>query len=783
MFILGLHICKAQVAVGSWQDYLSFTHVNSVEKLNHKVYAATDIGLLVYDTQENVIEKFTKLNGLSDTEVTAIAKSNSLNLLIIGYNNGNIDLLIDDEVWNIPDLKMKALVTEKKINHIHIHDNLAYCSTTFGIIVVNLIKKEIADTYLLGNNSTFLTVNQITTTTDSIFASTKNGVLGAPLESNSLSFYETWKTVSSDNEEYLAIVTNEDKLIAVKKNNNSGNIMQYNHGQWESLFQHTNFVDLKFYNSQPYIISNSIIYIYDKNLNLLDSIKQYSFEEQEISPDFSSIYIDESNHQWVGDASNGLIQISSPNDLLLVPDGPSSNTAYKMAASENALWVVAGINHYVAPEFHPAECSLLKNNEWKHFTKQNNTYLTDAYNLNDIAIDPRNENHVFISSAHTGIFEWLDDEIVNHYMREKKNAPIDLAYIWSIVNGVVMDKNGNLYANNMSDSIPVIVKPDVLLNTDSANYYGWYLYDYETSDIADSDPWLWQTIVTSWGHLWSISARNPVGLFVYDTANTIQTDSDDNYRYAGEVNNSGNDQLLLWDEDGNVLNMDPICLAEDKNGYIWVGTSSGIVVYYRARDIFDIDKPIASRIKISRNDGSGLADYLLENVQVNFIAVDGANRKWIATESNGVYLISADGTETIEEFNTNNSPLLSDRIISLAINPKSGEVFIGTDKGIMSYRGTATEGETNFSNAKAFPNPVQPEYQGLITVTGLMEDSEVRITDISGKIVYQANSTGGQMVWDGKNTYNEKVSSGVYLVFATDDEGSNKMVTKIMIIR
>ncbi|MGQ1788268.1 type IX secretion system anionic LPS delivery protein PorZ [Saccharicrinis sp. GN24d3] len=783
LFILSLCLCKAQVAIGSWQDYLSFANVHSVEKVNNRIYAATNVGLFSYDTEENVVEKITKLNGLSDIEITAIATSSSLNILIVGYDNGNIDLVSNNDVWNIPDLKFKELLSDKEINHIHVVNNLAYCSTTFGIIVLDLVKKEISDTYLIGDNSSYLGVNQVTTSSDSIYAATEKGILGAPLQSNLLSFYQTWRTVSSDNKEYLSLVSINDELVASGKNGNSAQIMRYANGNWENLFQLTKFVDLKQYNSQLYTISSDIIYKYDNNLSIVDSIHQYSIDGTELTTDFSSVLIDENNDRWVGDASNGLIQISNSNDIQILPDGPSSNKAYKMAASENALWVVAGINHYVDPEFHPAECSILRNNEWKHFTWQNNDFLSNAYNLNDIAIDPRNENHAFISSAHSGIFEFLNDEIVTHYIDTEKNAPIDSAYIWRLVNGVVMDGDGNLFANNMSDSIPVIVKPDLLLNTDSANHYGWYLYDYDTFGGADSDPWMWQTIVTSWGHLWSISVRNPVGLFVYDTSGTIETDSDDNYRYAGDVNNSGNSKLLLWDEDGDEIDLEPICLAEDKNGYIWVGTTSGIVVYYRPTEIFNLDKPIASRVKIPRNDGSGLADYLLENVQVNVMAVDGANRKWVGTESNGVYLISSDGTETILEFSTSNSPLLSDRILSLAINPNSGEVFMGTDKGILSYRGTAIEGKPTYSSVKAFPNPVNPNYEGLITVTGLMEDSNIRITDISGKIVYQANSTGGQIVWDGKNMYNENVRSGVYLVFATNEDGSEDMVTKIMIIR
>ena len=778
----------SQTSVGSWQDHLSFYNVHSVEQVEERIYAATKIGLFFYDTFENTVQKYTKLNGLSDIEVSAIAAIPNTQKLIVGYENGNIDIVEDKTVTNIPDLYLKDISVEKTINHIYFFNDKAYLSTSIGIIVVDYLKNEISDTYILGENSSYLGINQVCTNNDTIFAATKSGLFAAPLSSNILAYYKTWSLISGDANEYASVVSLNDDVFACKKNGSSGVISKYSAGKWSTGLTQRKFVDLKLFPNQLAVITSNSISFYDNAFNLINKITEYSFDGKDITPSFSSICLDDNDNVWIGDSENGLIQKTGPYDQIIVPDGPSSNRAYRMATSENSLWVVGGVNHYVKPIFVKAELSILRNNEWTNLNSSNNKYLKGTYNLNDIAIDPRNDLHGYVSSQHSGIYEIRNDSIVTHFTDKNNNCPMDSAYVWRIVNGVLMDDDGNLFANNMGDSIPIIVKPDVITDDSKANNYGWYQYNY-ASYGSDSDPWLWQTIQTQSDHFWSISFRNPEGLFVYDIAGTIDTDADDSYRYAGTANNSNsstllnNGQLLIWDEDGNTLDVTPKCLAEDQNGYIWVGTNNGIVVYYRPREIFNIDKPIASRIKIPRNDGSDLADYLLENEEITCIAVDGANRKWIGTTDNGVYLVSSDGTQTIHEFNSKNSPLLSNYILSIAINPKSGEVFFGTDKGIVSYRGTATKGYESYSAVKAFPNPVHPNYDGVITVTGLIENSNVRITDISGKIVYQANSTGGQIVWDGKNVFNEKVSSGVYLVFATDEEGAESMVTKIMIIR
>lgn len=776
---LTISTLKAQVPVGQWQDYLSFYEVHSVEKVGDRIYAATDVGLFSYDTGEYVLEKITKLNGLSDVGISAIKSHEASDILMVGYANGKIDIISDKSIHNIPDLFLKEMNVSKRINHIYFVDNKAFCSTDFGVVVVDVVKKEISETYIIGENATNLRVNQMTATNDSLFVATAQGVLGAPKKSALLSFYQTWKLVSGDRKNYHSIVSMGNTIVASQTNGSSADILKYHQGRWDYRFAQSNFVTLDPLPSGLAVLSRNSIDFYDQTLKQTGTINSYTMEGQSLSPNFSAIYVDENQTQWIGDASHGLIQASNDGHVQIVPDGPVSNNVFKIKATANALWTVRGLPHQFSPIQVPAECSIYRKGAWTRLDK-NDPFLKNAYNLNDIAIDPLNENHAFVSSAYSGIFELENDAIVENYT--EINSGVGKTYVWNLINGLVMDDEGNLFANNQINFYPIVVKPKVITDNSSSNNFGWYRYDYASNEEG-STPWLQQTIHTSWGHFWTVSYFRPAGLFIYDIAGTIDDTSDDRYKYAANTKDPRASNLLLWDDEGKQINTTVTYITEDKSGYIWIGTTTGILVYYRPRDIFNVERPIASRIKIPRNDGSGNADYLLANEEISAIAVDGANRKWIGTATNGVYLVSNDGTETIRAFNVKNSPLLSNNIRSIDINPRNGEVFFATDKGIVSYRGTATEGQVSYSTVKAFPNPVNANYQGFITVTGLMENSTVSITDISGKIVYRAVSTGGQIVWNGKNVYNENVASGVYLVFATDTEGSESMVTKIMVIR
>jgi len=282
-------------------------------------------------------------------------------------------------------------------------------------------------------------------------------------------------------------------------------------------------------------------------------------------------------------------------------------------------------------------------------------------------------------------------------------------------------------------------------------------------------PTIGDIIITKKGQKWIVLPRGH-GLFVLDDNNTPENFSDDRSK-----------KMLITDTENQVFSY-VYSIAEDLDGNIWVGTDQGPLIYYNPEKVFDEDLK-AFRIKVPRNDGSGLADYMLGTESVTSIAVDGANRKWLGTFSSGAYLLSPDGTLRIRNYNEENSPVFSNSIISLAVDDKTGDVWLVTSKGILSVRGDATTGHEKFTDVYAFPNPVREDFSGNVTITGLMKDSQIVITDVSGNLVYKTVSDGGSATWDLKTYNGRHVATGVYMVFCASNDGSQAFVTKILVIR
>ncbi len=779
--VISISTFYAQVSVGEWQDYFSYSNVHSVEKVNNVVYAASVIGIISYDVDERAMTHYSKVTGLSDVNISAIGEIPNTDKLFIGYEDGNMDIFDGTTVENIPDLEMKSMLASKQINNVYFYNGLAYCSTDFGIMVVNVEDLEISETYYIGDAAAELQVNQITSVSDSFFVATEEGLKKAYVNSNALNYYNTSEDVDGFSKEVTGVINVNDFLVVAVTNGSNKIIYKYTNGIKQLIATVSNYRKLEVMDSGFAIVCSNAIYIYNSNCVLQKTISEYAFEDQNFTRSFSSI-VKTDDYYYIGDRNGGLIKNDGVGDTQILPSGPYSNNCFKLKATSKALWTVAGNFKQTNPT--AAQASVLRDGSWTYLTNKTSSYLAGAYNLCDIAIDPRNENHVYLSSYYNGVFE-INGDTVSHFYNDS-NSGLQEVWIWELVGGITLDDSGNLYMNNQEVSYPIVVKPDLIQESDTSDLE-WYQYNYMPYDDPDDQCWLKDMIYTDWGDIWAISSAENSGVFIFSTNGTLDDDSDDTYKSPNTgFTDSRHTQIKLWIEENSViteLDATPQCIVQDKNNYIWVGLSEGLIVYYQPQAVFDTDVPVASEIKVPRNDGSGNADYLLEGTSITALDVDGANRKWIGTESDGLYLVSSDGTNILESFNTSNSPLPSDNITSISVNPSTGEVFIGTDAGIVSYMGSATEGEDDYSTVTVYPNPVRADYEGDITIKGLVENSLVKITDISGNLVYEAYSTGGEFVWNGYNFKGRKVQTGVYLIYANNEDGEMDMVQKIMIIR
>ncbi|TAJ15247.1 T9SS C-terminal target domain-containing protein [Marinilabiliaceae bacterium JC017] len=785
IFFLGIQLlAKSQLQNSNWHDHFSYSNCQLIDESKSQVIVSNGLGLFLYHKIDGSITRVNKTNGLSDIDITALLTLSD-NSFIIGYNNGNIDLIENNKIYNIPDLKMKVMQGSKRINHFHASNNKIYCSLDFGIMVINPANQEIEDTYYIGPNGSELPVNQITTNSEFIFAATTKGVYRAPINSNSLGFYDTWQEISGKTVNYSAINNFNNKIFTSQGEKNKSNVISYfEEDIWKIFITINSFMNLDSNGKNLIIISKTTINQYDIKLELQKTISNYHFNDiSNTSPSITSAtQSDNSDDFYITDTNHGLVINNTEDfDSFTYPDGPITNENFNIAASSTSVYVtVGGLTSAWNNLNRPAQYSHYDGQSWYNF-RRNSTNQKGWRDMLNISIDPNNPDHAFICSWGTGVFEISNKKVTNHFdQHTDPNGLQNIEWVSSPyfvrVGGVNFDNNGNLWMTNSGVSAGLVVKAA----TDST----WQQYTYETLKDLHS---MGQIIQSRDNIFWSFIPRTErKGIFVFTPQNTIDDQTDDLYRGAispaSESDHRNAGQLRLWDENGSLITDNIFCLAEDKNGYIWLGTDKGVVVYYRPWAIFNDEIPIASRIKIPRNDGSNLADYLLEKEKVTTIAVDGANRKWLGTERSGVFLVSEDGTKTIHEFNIDNSPLVSNSITSIAVHPKTGEVFIGTAKGIVSYKGNATEGNTSFQKVYAYPNPVRENYSGPITITGLVRNSIVKITDISGKLVYETTSLGGQATWNRNNLWGEKVKTGVYLVFIATEDGSESVATKILVV-
>ena len=407
-------------------------------------------------------------------------------------------------------------------------------------------------------------------------------------------------------------------------------------------------------------------------------------------------------------------------------------------------------NSYIYPNF-----SYFLNERWYNIFQMNNPSLANVYDLTAVAINPKNTSEVFVGTFGGGLRKYDRERITTVY--DKSNSPLhafdsEEGYI----GGLVFDANNNLWVSCCYSSVPLaVLQPN-------GNWQSLSLSSY----IITNSTAIGQIMVDSRNYKWIILPRANK-LLVYDDNNTISNPNDDRIT-------SVNLNTMANIETSSVN-----CVAEDKDGEIWIGCNLGIKVIYNPSTAFK-STLYAQNVLIKQIN---YVQNLFEFEEVTCITVDDANRKWVGTAKSGVFLISENGDKQLLHFTESNSPLLSNRIHNITINRQTGEVFIATASGLISYMGTATEGKEDYNEVTVFPNPVRETYHGVITVRGLMDNSFCKIADAAGNLVWQGYANGGELSWDGKDFYGKRPATGVYFVFASDKTGKKKNVAKILFIK
>ncbi len=747
---------SAQTKLESWRDHLPFTEAFQVVDADTRIYCATPGGLFYFNKSDNTINKFTRVQGLSDIEISAITYSKPLKILLIGYKNGNLDIFENNQVTNLSDIKIKTNLGNKTINNIFINNSNAYISCSFGIVVLNLTKKEISDTYYFYlSATTYLEVFAVTFDNQFIYAATANGIRKASQSDPDLFNFASWSTISdipNSDKKFTKIIYDGSTVYALYTSDQGyGDRVYYSQGSgWQQLNVFSfepNFYSLESSNGQIIVSGYNHCCIFDSNFNETDTA-YWGIPRSAI--------IDKDRYIWIADPKKGMIRFSMPsrNSEVFIPNGPFSKKTYSVQAIKDHVFVLGGgTDASLNNRFLRGELSFFENQSWK------DTLITSIWDPLNAVFDPANSSHLFVGTWGTGILELMNHQIVKIY--DDKNSSLQNIIIGADfirIGGLAFDKERNLWATNSEVNNQISVRKP---NGD------WKSFPY-LNKIGYKI--MGKILITRSNIKWVLLPHGG-GIFAFDERGTFDNANDDLTK-----------KFAVSDINGGTISSYVYSMAEDLDGNIWVGTGGGPAVYYNPDGVFTDDNFYAYQVRIPRKDGTELADLLLSTETITAIAIDGANRKWFGTLSSGIYLMSADGLKQIYHFTSTNSPLLSNSITDIAIEPASGEVFIGTDQGLISFRSTASQGLDDFGKVYVFPDPVRPDYHGNIVISGMIRDANVKITDISGNLVYETTSLGGQAIWNGNNLDGKRAATGVYLVFCTNDDGSKTYITKLLFI-
>jgi len=755
MFV-GIGKGYAQPPTGQWRDYFAFNDARVLSISPSKLYCAAANGYFTYDKGNGELNKYSTVNGLSEVDITAVSAIPQKHITFVGYKSGNIDVVNENtqRVVSLPYIKDKPMLGSKCINHFYYYNSLVYVSTDFGIVVIDPDRLEVRDTYFIVENAGTIKVNRLVAWNGKFWAATSQGVYSANINDPLLISYERWSREQFFNHpaaECLGVTADETYLLALEKV--SGNdILWMNSGLgWVEVdrpFDETLGVSIGF--QKIVAFSSNAIQKYSLQGEKLELISSYLFGG---TPKIADCILLENNALAVADEFNGLVILSPDSHSVLSPMGPFNNKFFHIDASANMVVAASGAYDAAFGNFwNPFIAHTFSEGKW--------SYYADWFNHDAVRVkaDPRNPNAFFVASWGGGLYKLNSGTLAEHYNPD--NSTLQSVFPgqpYCRIAGMDIDAKGNLWVANSEVPNPISV-----LTAQGV----WKSFPYYTA-IGTSR--IISLTVSPNGIIWLALARDN-GLFALNPGNDVESANDDIYL-----------KFRPRDANGNTFPNEITALAFDRDGYLWLGTNQGVLVSYNPQRVLQGETRF-QKIKIP-DVVEGLAVYLLETEEITCVDVDGGNRKWFGTAKSGVYLFSADGTKQIHHFNTKNSPLPSNAILSVKAHPLTGEVFIATDKGLVAYRSDASQPAKTFDKVYVFPNPVRPNYAGLITIAGLMDNSVVKITDIAGNIVYETRSNGGIATWDGKNRNGQRAATGVYLVFCSDSRGEQAAVTKLLFVK
>ncbi|GAB3636618.1 two-component regulator propeller domain-containing protein [Hymenobacter arcticus] len=766
-------------AYGDWQLHLPARHPLVLAEAGNRLYVADESSFYFYDKELHATQLLSRRDGLSDVGVAALAYDSASAQLVVVYRNGNIDLLgSSGAVRNVTDLLRKESQTAKTVNQVQVYNGVAYIGTSLGVVVLDLAKREVRDTYsAIGPAGQVVTAYAAVALHDTIYAATSAGILRGRISSAvNLLDYRNWTAERPDagnpTRTYMQLVAYRGHLVAAS----SFRGIEYLAGVGAAR---------AWRNSQDGY-GNELRRLRVSAGQLLASFKDSPLRRLDLAtgrvlPVLPAAAIgaaldalaETDGTYYVASYDKGLLRFASATATpeVIRPNAPETAADYGLVANAatNTVDVFSGgYSGDSGLQFgNRGGFYEYKDGQWTNYTVTSYPSRTDFPNLLDLSHGTRTpDGTLYIASYGNGLLEWKGPAQFRQFTMGTPGSPLRVSDgvgnspDFVRVTDVVADPNsGQVWVANRHQRVGVPglfrFRPATATWTVVPAYSGFENLDRLTVDNF-GNPWATQ------------SRKGGQGLVVFDTASQKPF----YFNATGPTDRTGLPSNLLY------------AVVRDRNGAIWAGTAAGVAVYNDPSQLVsaaanntqyvDFDRPVVTR-------GTGTGFQVLYNETVRCIAIDGANRKWFGTP-NGLWLFSADATEALLNFTTANSPLPSNSIVDVAVNDKTGEVFVATDAGVVSYRGSASITDGAPSCAQVSPNPVRADFAGTVGISGVVNNAQVRITDVAGHLVYSTRAAGGTVTWNLTDTAGRRVRSGVYLVLTSDAEGKNTCVSKVAVL-
>lgn len=777
IFLVLSQLVIGQDFVESWVGHFSYLDIKDVSQGSFKVFGAAENAIFIYDKQSNEIQKLSTVNGLSGEIISNIHYVEETGLLLIGFENGLIQIYIESsqEVKTVVDILEKPTIpsVNKRINHFNIHNGYAYISTNYGISLYDINNLEFGDTYFIGANGSQIIVNQTTIFEGDIYAATEMAIFKADVDNANLIDYQQWSSFSNGN--WVGIQSSNNKLFVANNNTILYEIVADN----PTLLENYSALIQDIRDSEGRLVVTTLdevhVYSVDPFVEIALSVPNDEFNTKFSSAVVSledEIFIGTKNQESLGKSGFGILKTEISNTEAfqeIHPESPLSNKFFQIGYQSNQLWAVHGghsITYNLNGGTAKSGISHLVENEWKNISYDSLTTIsTNPWYLSYLSINPFNSEEVYFSSYYRGLIERTSEGLTLYNQNNSTIVPFAGSFHLPLASNY--DPFGDLWVMNG--------RVNFALNRFSNDVWS----SYSLLDVIDP-------------------ATSNLGFssIEFDPDNNVFIGSH-NYGLIGFKENNGNPIVKnIFREEANVPSTGITSVVLDKQNQLWFGTYKGVRVIYNTEEFFEDPDYEPSEI-IILDDGTPRELFFQQ--YVTDIEVDGANNKWVATLDTGAYYMSSDGQETIYHFTKDNSPLPTNDVLDIEIDDINGLVYLATDQGMVAFNSETSVPDSTLEEAYVYPNPVRPNFNindKKIKIKGITGNVNIKITDIEGNLVTEAETRtntkfrgynleidGGTALWNGKNMSGRTVATGVYLVMLSDLDSFETKVLKLMIVR